>query len=838
MDIREFKNTYSKYSPAVIWDWCAKPTAEEIDKQLYSFAQMGISHVYIRVSKGLVLPYLSDEYFELVRTAARRCGKYGIALSLCDENSSSSGNGAGEVTSVSDYRVRDFVKAEKKDIEKFDEIIEEKPEYTNVLRDMSKMRASSRAPFADITNIFTTESFVEAVYAKYFRECKRFLGFEIKSISTGIDIPVSSTPCFIEALSRCGESLVSGAEKLISGETHFAENYYNCASDLLAENFSKILHEKCAEKSLSLCINVSGKKEISRQKQYLCSDTVSVCVDTQKPDFIELKLAQTVAEQFEKGFSIRINVPKLAPSSMRYNEGAFMASFGADSIVYDSVAFSLSDRRKYEENTVSLSKYTEKSLSDRLARLCFVSSNTKSDARVLIIYDAQNKASFETCVSEMLKRGISFHLVEKSFFTSESQNCVKSIKIGCFEYDTLIISDKSVLGAFSGNSYSVFDDIDYTALQNKDSFNLTCDNTCFVNRRADNENEYIFVTARKDTCITAENSGKPLFATDCASGEIYKIPQTNGQFVFTLKAGKTALLIASCSMDADIAPPYTDDMEFAPCQDEGDILFALSDAEENILPLKNVNACFGKKSFRENSIDNLHREFYSLPDGETVKVKYPFYAEKNSIGEVRAYIENADNLDFIELNGKRLEGLVPSPKDPRFMGIDITELIADGKNTFALEYKKSNNYTPDYNSLTPSHFHSYNVTSFEPLYLCGDFDAKDATLTKLDSYENDVTKSGMGYYYGPLTYAVKLPESNLAGKAMSVHGNFDICRIKIGKRTLTFFSEIPMTEIFNLDCGTVAEITIYNTPYNLLRGANENPRPFGIESIKLCSFDY
>ncbi len=838
MDIREFKNTYSQYSPSIIWDWCAKPTAEEIDAQLYAFSQMGISHVYIRVSKGLVLPYLSEDYFELIRTAARRSGKYGIDLFICDENSSSSGSGGGEITSVADYRVRDFMKVEKKDIEKFDEIIEEKAPYASILRDMSKMRASSREPLSDITNVFATESFAEAVYTKYFRECKRFLGFEIKGISTNIDIPNSSTPYFPEAFLRSGENLESGAEKLLTGGNYFTENYYNCVSDLLAENFSKFLHEKCEEKALSLCINVGGKKEISRQKQYLCADTVSVSIDTQSPDFIELRLAQTVAEQFDKNFTIRLCLPKLSPSSMRYNKGAFMAAFGASSIVYDSVAFSLSDRRKYEENTVSLSKYTEKSLSDRLSRLCFVSSNTKSDAHILLIYDTENRGSFESAVCKLSERGISFHIVEKSFFTSMAQNCVTCIKIGCFEYDTLIVSDKSVLGAFSGNSYCVFDDIDYNSLQNKDSFNITCNTTCCINRHADNEDEYIFVTAQKDTLISAENSAKTLFLADCASGEIYKIPETDGTLGFTLKAGKTALFIASCNMDADIAPPYTDDIEFAPCKDEGEILFALSDAEENILPLKNVNACFGKKSFRENSVDNLHKEFYSLTDGETVKVKYPFYAEKKSIGTVRAYIENADNLDFIELNGKKIEGFVPSPKDPRFMGLDITDYIADGKNTFALEYKKSNNYTPDYNSLTPPHFHSYNVTSFEPVYLCGDFDEKDSALTKLDSYESDVTKSGMGYYYGPLTYAVKLPETNLSEKAISVHGNFDICRIKIGKRTLTFFSEAPMIEVFNLDCGVVAEITIYNTPYNLLRGANENPRPFGIENIKLCSFDY
>ena len=118
MDIREFKNTYKEYAPSLIWDWCAKPTAEEIDSKLYEFSQMGISHVYIRPSKGLVLPYLSSDYFELIRTAARRSGKYGIALGICDEDSSASGNGGGEITSVSAYRMRDILKVKKAEIEK------------------------------------------------------------------------------------------------------------------------------------------------------------------------------------------------------------------------------------------------------------------------------------------------------------------------------------------------------------------------------------------------------------------------------------------------------------------------------------------------------------------------------------------------------------------------------------------------------------------------------------------------------------------------------------------------------------------------------------------------
>ncbi len=839
MDIREFKNTYSKYSPSVIWDWCAKPTAEEIDQRLYEFSQMGIFKVYIRVSKGLVLPYLSEDYFELIRTAARRSGKYNIELFICDENSSSSGNGGGEITSVPDYRVRDFVSVQKKGEEKFDEVIEESSSSLNVLRDMSKMRASSRAPLADITNPFVTESFIDAVYAKYIRECKRFLGHEIKGFSTSIDIPSSSLPYFPCALSLSGEKLSQGAQRLLSGEDGFTEIYYNLASDSIGENYTKLLYKKCEENSLSLSVSVSGKKDISRQKQYLYADTVSVSVDTQSPDFMELKLAQTVAQQFDKSLCVRLFLPKLAPSSMRYNKGAFMAAFGAESIVYDSVAFSLSDRRKYEDNTISLSKYTEKALSERLSRLCFAASNTKGNARLLVIYDMQNEGYFKDITKELLERGISFHAVEKSFFVSMAQICINTVRIGNSEYETLIVSDKQMLGAFSGKSISIYDDIDYDSLKDKSAIDIFCDKTCYIARQKDGDDEYIFVTAQnEDTFISAEKSQKGIFVADSASGELYEVPEKDGVPGFTLKAGKTALLIASKKVSADVAPPYTDDIEFTPHTEEAEVLFALSDAEENILPLKNVNVCFGRKSYRENSIDNLHKEFYALADGETVKVKYPFYADKNSIGEIMAYIENADNLDFVELNGKKISGFAPSSKDPRFMGVNITDCIADGKNTFALEYKKSNNYTPDFRSLTPSHFYSYNVTSFEPLYLCGDFDEKDGALTKLDEYASDVTKSGMQYYYGALTYAVKLPETDLSGKAISVHGDFDICRIKIGKRNLTFFSETPMLEVFNLDGGIVCEITIYNTPYNLLRGANENPRPFGLEKIKLCKFEY
>lgn len=835
MDIREFKNTYREYAPSIIWDWCAKPTAEEIDSMLYRLSDMGIARVFIRPSKGLVLPYLSEDYFELIRTAARRSGKYGMVLGICDENSPASGSGGGEITSVSDYRMRDVLKVSKKDIEKTDVIINESSDGAIVLRDMSRMRASGRMPISDITDAFVTECFTEAVYDKYLRQCQRFIGMEIKAFMTQINLPDGVCLYSPSAQKRIGiPDTKHLCEKLTQNDSDIFKKYNEALGEAVANNFTGIISEKCRKNNLELSVSVNGNKNISRQAQYIKADSIAIKFDSENPDFLQIKLAQTISEQFEKPFYLRLLLPSFAPCCERYNKAAFLSGFGSDGIIFDSLAFSLSDRRKYEKHTVTMSDFSEKDISDRLSRLTFLSSGTNSNTSILVVYKPLYEDTLENLTSKLMKQGIGFHMMEESLIKKHSLISGGDLIIGNCRYDTIIFCDSSfcIPDGFTGQMITA-NEYEAEALE---SFHADCD--VIINRRYSEEDEYIFITAEKDSNITAHLGEKKLFAVDSRSGEIYSIPTKDDRYSFKIKSGKTAVLIYSDKLSADIAPPFTDDIEFAPHEKVCDIPFALSSADENILPLKNVNVCFGRKSYRENSIDNLHKEFYRLPDGETVKVKYPFYADKENIGQVTAYIENADNLEFAELNGKRLNSLIPSEKDPRFMGIDITDMLSDGKNTFAVEYKKNNNYTPDFSSITPSHFYSYNITSFEPIYLCGDFDCNENSLVRLDEYSNDITASGMAYYYGGLTYAVKLPDKDLSGNILSVEGDFDICKIRIGKRTNTFFCETPMLEVFNLDCGTVAEITVYNTPFNLLRTSMEEAKPFGIKNIELCRFSY
>ena len=148
MNIRELRDIDAAALPSVIWDWCSRPEPEEIDSSLKRFARLGIGKVFLRASNGLVIKYLSDEFFELVRTAARRCAKHGLKLYICDEYGKSSGTGGGEITSVPDNRLKDFIYVTDKEFEKTDILIKDDGAKKLVLRDMSLQRSSGRCATA------------------------------------------------------------------------------------------------------------------------------------------------------------------------------------------------------------------------------------------------------------------------------------------------------------------------------------------------------------------------------------------------------------------------------------------------------------------------------------------------------------------------------------------------------------------------------------------------------------------------------------------------------------------------------------------------------------------
>ena len=870
MDIRCFKDAKNEYMPSVIWDWCAKPTPEEIDNKLSSFLKMGISRVYIRPSKGLITGYLSEDYFELIRTAARRSEKHGITLWICDENSSCSGSGGGEITSVHDYRMKDIVKTSKEDTLKTDTVICEEEDCLTVLRDMSQVRGSKRLPLPDITDDFVCQCFFEEVYDKYLRSCKRFIGTEICGISTRISLPENAVLYSKKAF----DAFTGDKNELISALTqpcasHHKTKYYGEINSLVSSCFTKAALKKCHENNLLLSAVVEGASIISRQDNYCSCDKPSLEVLSEDMKLADIKLLTSACAFSDKEASFRIKAPSFSRAESRFNTALFLSSFGAQEICFESSAFSLSDRRKYEPYTTVFSENAEKEISERISRLCHLSSTTKERADLLVVYPSyaiyashgHNSSrlleEFEALVEKLIKNGVAFHLFEESILTKNAkitdgitlgEKSYKKVLLPCtslFYEDTVSLIKASGVECFVTEKVPSLDlakIIDDELINSISSLPFVINSSAplYINRRFDENGEYIFLCPQQgDASISLKKEDGKIFIADFTDGEFYELKlDENGECNFLVESGKTVILLDSENIFADFAPPLAGGIVNTDMKKINSLPFLLTASDENILPLKTVNACFGHKSYRDGNVDELHKAFYSLNDGETVKVKYPFTAKKNGLGDVFIYIENADAMEALSLNGKPLMPLSPSEKDPRFFGVNITDFIADGKNTLALEYKKCNNYTPDYQSRTPSYYAVYSLTSFEPVYLAGDFDCLDGSIFPCnEEYGNDVSVCGMPYYHGPLHYSVKLPEDALSGELLVVEGDFDICTIKVGKRSKTFFSGTPMIELFELDSFSTAEIIIYNTPFNLFRTTPNEPEKFGITDIYMAKLD-
>jgi hypothetical protein len=85
------------YSTAPFLVWNGEVTESEIDAHLAAFHDQGVRSVFIHPRPGMITPYLSDRWFELVRHTVDQGKKLGMEVWLYDENSYPSGFAGGHV---------------------------------------------------------------------------------------------------------------------------------------------------------------------------------------------------------------------------------------------------------------------------------------------------------------------------------------------------------------------------------------------------------------------------------------------------------------------------------------------------------------------------------------------------------------------------------------------------------------------------------------------------------------------------------------------------------------------------------------------------------------------
>ena len=105
----QFADPPAEYRGVPFWAWNTKMTREDVDFCLEVFRKMGMGGGFLHSRTGMNLPYLGDEFMEMISYANEQAKKQGLHAWLYDEDRWPSGFAGGLVTGNHEYRSRFLV---------------------------------------------------------------------------------------------------------------------------------------------------------------------------------------------------------------------------------------------------------------------------------------------------------------------------------------------------------------------------------------------------------------------------------------------------------------------------------------------------------------------------------------------------------------------------------------------------------------------------------------------------------------------------------------------------------------------------------------------------------
>ena len=114
-----FRNPGSEYRGAPFWAWNCELEKDELCRQIDIFKEMGLGGFHMHVRTGLVTPYLSDEYMDIIKCCVEKAKEENMLSWLYDEDRWPSGFAGGLVTENPEYRSRFLVFSSKDYVEKY-----------------------------------------------------------------------------------------------------------------------------------------------------------------------------------------------------------------------------------------------------------------------------------------------------------------------------------------------------------------------------------------------------------------------------------------------------------------------------------------------------------------------------------------------------------------------------------------------------------------------------------------------------------------------------------------------------------------------------------------------
>ena len=105
--INSLKNPENQYKPTPFWSWNDKLEPEELRRQIHEMKKVGLGGYFMHARGGLRTEYLSEDWFDCVKTCIEEGSALGMDSWSYDEDGWPSGFGGGIVTAMGDeYHVK------------------------------------------------------------------------------------------------------------------------------------------------------------------------------------------------------------------------------------------------------------------------------------------------------------------------------------------------------------------------------------------------------------------------------------------------------------------------------------------------------------------------------------------------------------------------------------------------------------------------------------------------------------------------------------------------------------------------------------------------------------
>jgi hypothetical protein len=164
---KEFKNPSNEFRPVPFWSWNDRLNAQELRRQIDEMKSKGIGGFFMHSRSGLITPYLSPEWMDMIKKCVNYAKKVGLYAWLYDEDRWPSGFAGGIVPQKGpEYRMRGI---EMREVDSPDSLNELKKEGDPLKVFLCEKEDSTFKSIKDITEK-EIQSFLPSHVILYFRE--------------------------------------------------------------------------------------------------------------------------------------------------------------------------------------------------------------------------------------------------------------------------------------------------------------------------------------------------------------------------------------------------------------------------------------------------------------------------------------------------------------------------------------------------------------------------------------------------------------------------------------------------------------------------------------------